>query len=253
MKRVSFFLISLLLLCISSNATQLEPSQIKRQADSLYATSDFKQAATLYEKILEKGEDAYVYYNLGNCYYRLNDMAHAMLNYERAASREPGDSDIRFNLALARSKTIDKIETNDGFFLTYWFRSLVNSMNTDQWGRLSIITFILFLICLIVFLFGKKLLLRKIGFGVAIASIMCVVLFNIFAYVQRKQYLDHTHAIVMQPCTIRSTPAESGNALFELHEGTKVKIIDNSMKNWVEIRLGDGKTGWMPSQKMELI
>lgn len=225
----------------------------KALADSLYAAEKFQQAAQVYERILKQGDNADIYYNLGNTYYRLHDIAHAILNYERAANREPGDSDIRFNLTLARSKTVDKIESSGDFFIVYWFRSFINVFNTDQWGRLAIVAFALMLAGVIVCVFGRRLIFRKVGLGVAVAMFFCAVLFNFFAYLQRCQYLDNTHAIVMQTSRIRSTPSDGGTVLFQLHEGTKVKILDNTMRNWVQIRLSDGKTGWMQLKDMEMI
>jgi len=248
MKRI----FSLLILFLSLLGVQAAEIQ-KSLADSMYAAGKYEQAITLYQKILQQGDNATIYYNLGNAYYRLHDMGHAILNYERAANREPGDADIRVNLALARSKTVDKIESNDGFFLVYWFRSFLNSMNTDQWGRLSIGAFVFMLSGVLVYVFGRRLLFRKIGFFAAVVMFFLTFVFNIFAYLQRKQYLDNTHAVVMETSRIKSSPAASGTVLFSLHEGTKVKILDNSMRDWVEIKISDGKTGWMQKTDMEII
>ena len=110
----------------------------KQVADSLYAAEKFQQAAAEYEKLLKEADNAELYYNLGNAYYRLHDIGHAILNYEKASNREPGDADIRFNLTLARSKTIDKIESTEDFFLFYWIRSMINIFNADQWGKMAI-------------------------------------------------------------------------------------------------------------------
>ena len=222
-------------------------------ADSLYAQNKYKEAAALYEEMLNQGDNAILYYNLGNAYYRMDDLAHAILNYERAVQREPGDGDIRFNLTLARSKTVDKIQSTDDFFLLYWFRSFVNMLNTDQWGRLSIFMFLITLFGGLCYFFAHRLLWRKIGFGVGLAAFGLVILFNLFAYMQRRQYLDATHAIVMKSATVKSTPADSGTAIFELHEGTKVKLLDTSMREWTEIRLSDGKSGWISKNSIEII
>ena len=248
MKRI---LLSLVLTLMCSIA--LPAKDLKATADSLYAARQYQKASQLYEQLLDKGDNANVYYNLGNAYYRMHDIARAILNYERAANREPGDSDIRFNLTLARSKTIDKIESNEDFFIVYWFRSFLNTFNTYQWGRIAVFSFVLALIGLLAYFFVRRLSIRKIGFGIAVAMFFLTIVSNIFAYLQRCQYLDNTHAIVMQTSKIRSTPAESGTVIFSLHEGTKVKIIDNTMRHWVQIRLADGKTGWMPQKDMEMI
>ena len=53
--------------------------------------------------------------------------------------------------------------------------------------------------------------------------------------------------------TVKSTPNESGTDLFVLHEGTKVTIKDNTMKNWKEIKLEDGNVGWVQTKDLEII
>lgn len=248
MKRLILFA-----LLLSATILSLSARDDKARADSLYAAGNYKEAATVYQTILRRGDNAFIYYNLGNCYYRMHDIAHAILNYERAANREPANSDIRFNLALARTKTVDKIEDSDNIFFVYWARSVVNWLNSDGWGRLSIVVFGLMLLCFLGFEFLQKLTLRKICFSGAIISLVFVVLFNLFAFIQKRQYLDNTHAIVMSISQIRSAPAESGNVLFALHEGAKVKIVDNSMKQWLKVELSDGKSGWIEKNHVELI
>lgn len=248
MKRLIIFVALL-----SVTVLSLPARNDKAYADSLYASGNYKEAAAIYQTILRRGDNAFIYYNLGNCYYRMHDIAHAILNYERAANREPANSDIRFNLALARTKTVDKIEDSDNIFIIYWARSIVNWLNSDGWGRLSIVMFGLMLVFFLGFEFLHKLTLRKIGFAGSIVSLVFVVLFNLFAFIQKQQYLDNTHAIVMSLSQVRSAPAESGNVLFALHEGAKVKIVDNTMKQWFKVELSDGKSGWIEKNHVELI
>lgn len=228
-------------------------AQSKADADSAYQRGKYAEAVQIYEKLLKQGEHATLYYNLGNAYYRLNDISHAVLNFERAALRDPGNSDIRFNLALARSKTMDKVADTDQFFIYYWFHRLVNFNNTDGWARLALVFFAFMLIAVLLGIFGKLPWLRTISSYSVAVLFVCVVLFNIFALIQRNKMLDNTRAIVMQTVPVKSTPAQSGNTLFTLHPGTKVSISDNSMSQWKEITLPDGKKGWVQKQSVELI
>ncbi len=224
----------------------------KAKADSLYAGGKYTEAAQLYESILKQGDNAFVYYNLGNAYYRMNDLGHAILNYERAAYREPGNKDIRFNLTLARSKTVDKIENNE-FFLSYWFQSLVNRCNSDTWGKWAILLFALMLAGFLGYVFLYSLIFRKLCFTLFCAGLVLTILFNVFALLQKQQFMDDRHAIVMNTAKVYSTPAETGTSLFSLHEGTKVEITDNTMKNWSKIELSDGKIGWIKVSDIERI
>lgn len=227
--------------------------QTKAEADSAYQQKDYARAAQIYEHILTHGEDAFVYYNLGNCYYRMHDMAHAVLNYERALLREPSNSDIRFNLALARSKTQDKMADTDQFFIFYWARSLINAHNTDGWARGAVLSFGLLLVVAFLRLFFRQRYIQLLAPYVGAALLVMVILFNVFAYVQHGEYLDKTHAIVMKTTDVRSTPDTSGTTVFALHPGTKVKIIDDTMGRWKQIRLSDGKQGWIIKDDIELI
>jgi SH3-like domain-containing protein len=84
--------------------------------------------------------------------------------------------------------------------------------------------------------------------------LLLFVLSNIFAWQQKQNLLFRKGAIVVAPSvTVKSTPAKNGTDLFILHEGTKVNITDGSMKGWKEIRLADGKEGWIESNKIETI
>ena len=52
---------------------------------------------------------------------------------------------------------------------------------------------------------------------------------------------------------MKSTPSASGTDLFILHEGTRVDIEDNTMNEWMEIRMNDGKEGWIHKSDAEVI
>lgn len=242
------FIAALLLSFVSASA------QTKAEADSAYVQERYEQAISLYNKLLETGASASVYYNLGNAYYRTGDMAHAILAYERAYLMEPGDADIRFNLQLARTKTIDKIVPESEMFFITWFRQMIDWYSADQWGRAVVVCFALFVVSLLLYFFAGHMLWRKVGFGVGVCTLILAVLFHIFAYQQQQKLLVRTHAIVMSSSlTVKSTPSTSGTDLFVLHEGTKVEITDDTMKDWKEIRLADGKVGWVPVKTIERI
>lgn len=242
------FIAALLLSFVSASA------QTKAEADSAYVQERYEQAISLYNKLLETGASASVYYNLGNAYYRTGDMAHAILAYERAYLMEPGDADIRFNLQLARTKTIDKIVPESEMFFITWFRQMIDWYSADQWGRAVVVCFALCVVSLLLYFFAGRMLWRKVGFGVGICTLILAVLFHIFAYQQKQKLLVRIHAIVMSSSlTVKSTPSTSGTDLFVLHEGTKVEITDDTMKDWKEIRLADGKVGWVPVKTIERI
>ena len=277
MKKILFFIfLSMSVTCFAQDSLSIEPRQIneadsihvdthtlldnkledvtKTKGDSAYIKEDYAAAIQIYEALLKNGEAADVYYNLGNSYYKIGEIAKAVLNYERALLLQPGNGDIRANLEVARAKTIDKVEPVPEVFFVSWIKSLTNSMSVDAWATWGIVSFILLIVSLYFFIFSKQIMWKKIGFISGIIFLIITVCSNLFASQQKEHLVNRNEAIVMNPSvTVRSTPSESGTSLFILHEGRKVNVKDNSMKEWKEIRLEDGKVGWVPASAIEVI
>ncbi|NDV83749.1 tetratricopeptide repeat protein [Bacteroides sp. 51] len=269
MKKI-FFSIYSIFICISSFAqdslniepltvdslqvTQTSYSDTKSDADSAYIKNDYSTAIQIYENLLQQGESAELYYNLGNSYYKSGDIARAILNYERALLLKPGNEDIRANLEIARSKTVDKIDAVPEIFFVSWTKSLINSISINAWARWGIIFFILLIASLYFFIFSKQVTMKKVGFISSLVCLLFAVCTNMFASYQKKTLTNRNTAIIISPSvTIRSTPNENGTSLFVLHEGSKVVIKDNSMNSWKEITIEDGKVGWISSSDIEII
>ena len=226
----------------------------KAMADSAYVRQQYQQAIADYEALLKKGVSADIYYNLGNAYYRTDNITRAVINYERALLLSPGDRDIRFNLQLARSKTIDKITPESEMFFVTWYRSLVNIMSVDGWAMMSLVALAIAIVLALCYLFTAKVWMQKTGFFGAFIMIAVFALSNLFAWQQKDQLVNRSGAIVITPAAaVKSTPANGGTDLFIIHEGTKVEITDSSMKEWKEVRIADGKEGWIKASMIEMI
>ncbi|MDY4556092.1 MAG: BatD family protein [Prevotella sp.] len=250
----------LLVVCIAiPSAAQAQKSSApvhvtKAMGDSAYVRQQYQQAIADYEALLKKGVSADVYYNLGNAYYRTDNITRAVINYERALLLSPGDPDIRVNLQLARSKTIDKITPESEMFFVTWYRSLVNIMSVDGWATMSLVSLAIAIILALCYLFSSRVWMQKTGFFGALAMIVIFGLSNLFAWQQKDQLVNRTGAIVISPAAaVKSTPANGGTDLFIIHEGTKVEITDSSMKEWKEVRIADGKEGWIKASMIEMI
>ena len=247
-KPLTAVLLLLLLLPLAASAAT------KEKADSLYAAEHYQEAAKQYESLLKQGVSSDLYYNLGNCYYRMDDMTRAVLNYERALLLSPGDRDVRLNLQMARSKTIDKIVPESEMFFVTWYHSLVNLMSVDGWARMALVSLVIAIILALAYLFSDLIWLRKVGFFVGLLFLVVFALSNLFAYQQKQAFVERSGAIIIRSAVnVKSTPASNGTDLFILHEGTKVTITDATMKEWREIRVADGKEGWLPTKDLEVI
>lgn len=232
----------------------VSPQETLRMANELYSQGDFRKAVDLYESLTQGSVEAdIVYYNLGNAYYKLNRIAPAILNYERALLLNPGDGDIRFNLEMAKLKTVDKIDPIGKFFLTEWTDSLRNVYGSNQWGILGIVSFIILIICLVLFFFSRRLAWKKIGFYMGIAFLVICISSNVFSYQQKMNRENKNTAIVFAPTfTLKSSPNNSGTDIVIIHEGAKV-FIKTKSTSWSEVVLENGTVGWIENKMIEII
>lgn len=244
----SFVLMILMLMPLSANAIT------KQNADDEYAKGNYQQAIKDYQEILKAGVSSEIYYNLGNAYYRTDNITQALLAYERALQLSPGDNEIRFNLQYARSKTIDKITPETEMFFVTWYNSLVNFTSVDRWANTAIVSIVMALLLILVFLFAPQMWARKSGFYGSAVFLLLFAFANLFAFQQKHELETKQGAIVIAPTVnVKKTPAASGTDVFVIHEGTRVDITDRGMKQWRGVKLADGREGWLKTSQIEEI
>ena len=244
----SFVLMILMLMPLSANAIT------KQNADDEYAKGNYQQAIKDYQEILKAGVSSEIYYNLGNAYFRTDNITQALLAYERALQLSPGDNDIRFNLQYARSKTIDKITPETEMFFVTWYHSLVNFTSVDRWANTAIVSIVMALLLILVFLFAPQMWARKSGFYGSAVFLLLFAFANLFAFQQKHELETKQGAIVIAPTVnVKKTPAASGTDVFVIHEGTRVDITDRGMKQWRGVKLADGREGWLKTSQIEEI
>lgn len=250
------------LLSLSAGASPYLHAAGSAAADSLwnagvsaYSESRWNDAAQAWEGISELGlESEKLYYNIANAYFKGDNLAYAILNYERALKLDPSFEDAAYNLEYANSLIQDKIEVVPEFFLISWTKALSMSMSSDVWAVLAIVLVAASLIMLLLFLLGSSVALRKTGFSLAVVSLLLSLLCFSMGAMQKKAYFKADTAIVVRPvASVKSSPGnDSSRDLFVLHEGTKLKILDE-VGAWKNIELSDGRQGWVLSSDMEVI
>lgn len=230
------------------------PDSLFVSANKQYAAEKYENAIQLYQTIKTKGvESAELYYNLGNACYKLRQYPRAILNYERALLIDPGNEDVKYNLAKAKMYNIDRIDEIPEFVIKHWTNRVITLLTSNTWAIISLVTFLSSLILLMIYFLSGKISMKKVAFYTGTFLILISLSSFYFSYKGKGLVLRRTGAIIMSPTvTIKSTPSETGVNLFILHEGTKVFIIGH-LDSWNEIRLSDGKQGWLQSSDLEAI
>ena len=239
------FIFAITLLCICSTTAQDIQSLIQN-GNQQYLEEEFESAIRTYERVIDSGYVAAdLYYNLGNSYFKSHKITSAILNYERAILLAPNDDDIRYNLNLARTFVVDKIEVLPQPFYLKWHKKVAGFFSSELWAIISIICFILFLIFFSLYLFVSTYRMKKSAFWVSIFVLFVSVSSFVFSFHHKRIITGHNTAIIFTPSvTVKSTPDESGTDLFLIHEGTKVRIED-TLGLWTGIKLEDGNKGWL--------
>lgn len=239
------------------NLSLLHGTSFKILADSAfinYKNGNYSKSLEFYKQIEDSGyTSAYMYYNMGNAYFRLNQIAKAILYYERALLLEPNDVDIQHNLKYANTFVSDKInELPEPFYIT-WFRSFTQLFGANTWAWISIVLFLVILILIYLnFLTISAFLSKLIKFSATVLFIVWIVSISA-TYSSYHRQTAHNYAIIMDDTVeIKSSPDENSTSLFVLHEGTKV-YIKETFEDWAEIKIADGNTGWIKIKSIERI
>ena len=250
---------SLLLLLVGSFSLQAAPlsypDSLWRSGVEAYTAGDYASALQDWEELRSAGlVSKELYYNLGNAYFKTEEIAPAILWYERALRLDPSDADIRYNLEFARSRTQDRIDEVPEIFFEAWGHKMCYLLPSDTWAVLSLVFLAATVALALLFLLGSTSGRRRLGFFAGIVTLLLAFLGWDFAQWQRTEARRQDTAIVMRAVSsVKSSPsADTAKDLFILHEGTRVKLLD-SVSSYSNIELSDGRQGWILTKDIEVI
>ena len=246
----------LLLLPLGMQAQALSyPDSLWNAGVEAYTNGDYASALKDWQDVQATGlMSKELYYNLGNAFFKDGQIAPAILWYERALRLDPSDDDVRYNLEYARALTQDRIEEVPEIFFEQWRHSLCYLLPSNTWAVIALVFLALTVALVLLFLLGSTSGRRKLGFFAGIVTLLIALLGWDFARWQRQEARRQDQAIVMRPVSsVKSSPSASGaKDLFILHEGTRVKIMDN-VGGYSQIEIADGRQGWIPASELEVI
>lgn len=223
-------------------------------ANEAYKQKKYENAVELYSDLISAGyQSASLYYNLGNAYFKNNQLSKSILWYERALRLDPSNEDIIHNIAFANRQIVDEMDVLPEFFLKSWIKSFYNIMSSTGWAITSLVFSLCFFPFLAFLLLTSHAKRRVIMFFCAIITAVLMLTSISFALIQKNNSIRKDEAVVTHlSVTVKSMPDQAGTDLFTVHEGLKVTIIDK-VGDWIEVLFPNGNKGWIRQTSVEVI
>lgn len=251
---MKYFLSSFIIFLFTFQSFAKNNQSLADSAAFYFKEGQYQKTIESYEKIIASGEEsAALFYNLGNAYYKVKDIPLAITNYERAKTITPNDEDVLFNLRLAKTHTVDKIESLPVFFLNDWYNTLTGIFSTNLWAYFSVFAFVFSLSLLLIYFFTHSVQIKKMTFGAAALFLVLSLASMGASYNQKKLNYDRQFAVITNPSVnIKSSPDENSTSLFILHSGTKLQVLDQ-IQEWYKVKIENGATGWIKLEDVQKV
>lgn len=223
-------------------------------ANKLYQQERYMEALEKYQAIEKLNlESAALYFNMANIYYRTNQVAPSIYYYEKALKMDPANRDIQFNLEFANRMILDNIEPLPKSIWQKFMDGIILKFTYETWSKIAVGLAFVFAILFLMYHFSYSTAKKRIYFLTSILTVIFVTSSLFFAY-RNKHHMDtNIEAIIFSPAVeVKSAPTNSSDVYFELHEGTKVRILE-SLDNWKKIKIADGKMGWIQMESLKQI
>lgn len=250
MKRI--FLILFMLFSVIGFAQSQD--ELFANANGLYKDGKYQEAIDLYEKIESLGvHSEELYFNLGNSYYKLNVVGASIYNYERALKINPINEDANINLEFANRMAMDAIEVLPKSIFQKFSENVIYKLTYENWAYLSIILSFIGAILFLLYHFSYTSSKKLFYFNTSILSAILLIVAVVFAFKAYDFEENTVMGIVFEKSIeIKNAPTFNSDTVFELHEGTKVQVLD-AIDDWKKIKLADGKIGWIVAENMKEI
>lgn len=231
-----------------------KPEELFYKAGEHFSQGEFRQAATVYEQLLSDGYNSKsLYFNLGNCYFRLGNFGYAVLYYEKALKIDPNDKEVIHNLKLTNAQLADKIQAVPEFFVYKIWNNTAELTSSYSWYWLFILFLTIMLIAIVMFKYSKMISVKKILFPV-IPALATLTILSLSLSFYKSGLENATNQAVITANSVRVMNAANQDAtpLFTIHEGVKVSILNYDAGS-VQVLLPDGRSGWVAEKSITII
>ncbi len=227
---------------------------IMNKGNAAFQKENYEEALKNYNSILNEGYvSSALYFNIGNSYYRLGKLGLSILYYEKTLKLSPDNEDAIYNLSVARVHTKDKIKEVPELFIVKWWNSFLSFLPTSGWAMVVLAVYFIMLIFVAGWFFTKSSSVKQYTFFGGSAALAILILSIVFLISSINHENSKKFGILLrQVTTAKVSPDKGSSDAFVIHEGVKFRIEDE-LQGWNEIKLPDGKVGWIQQKSFEKI
>lgn len=244
------FLVSVGMFPLEASSAGESAASTFQKANEAYRVGDYGRAARLYESLIAKEwRPAAVYYNLGNAYFKQDEIGLALLNYERAKRIRPRDRDVSANLKYAASLLEYRIEDKRNWYQRA-LEAFLRSFTLREIGTASLALGALFWLS-----WGVPLYLRPgTPWGWKRKWLLVVTLgaFSLWGIKGIHEGTVKEAVVLKEKAPVRYGPSYKDQVALRLGEGLKVRLTKRS-EEWSRVVLTNGETGWMSHEDLGVI
>lgn len=230
-----------------AHAQLSEAVQYFDEGNRLYAQGNYSGALTAFDRAVAAGYvSGALFYNMGNAYYRIDQIGQAIRYYEKARRLTPGNERVSHNMAMARARMVDSFsELPEPFWRPAW-RTVMRTLGA---GGLFFGGLILYLVAAAFagqrIWTGTRSDWRRRGLTASSVGAALLILLAFAASIESER--DRDGVIVARQVALLDAPAAGARADIDIHEGVLVKVIGQS-EEYVEVRLPNGAAGWVKAE-----
>jgi tetratricopeptide (TPR) repeat protein len=224
-------------------------------ANEKYNSLDFVGAIEKYNELLSLGfHSSELYFNLGNAYYNLDSLAQSIYYYENGLKYFSNDYSLIQNLEYLNNLTVDDIESLPEDIISKQVNNFLKYFSLSTWSIITIITAMLSCILFLFYFFSKSSQTKRTSFAIFILSFLLTsfLLFINFQIYKAQRNLEFG-IVFEEVIEVNFEPNDKSEVLFEIHEGTKIEVIENFDKDWLKIKLSNGQIGWVIKNQIKII
>ena len=253
-----FWKISLLTLVLLAATFQLpaifDNDEIFQRGVNAYQERNYELALQSFLHLTEEGiVNAKLYYNIGNTYFRLDNIGHAILYYKKGLRLEPYNQSLQNNLRYSLSLTQDRQVIEDPNPFLSIVNDIVFSLPLNWLFTISLVLFALVVLIINVMIIYFPRREKTIPLFVIIMVIFLLLISGAITYYRWQHLHDDSEAVLVTTSTSgQSGPADDYESIFRIHEGMIFRV-NTTQNGWSQITLPSGITGWIRNDTFKRI